>query len=334
MRPKTMRRLAVIGVVLAVTGGALAHAGSARAATYLSVTLGGTPGPQYGGGQWDTVGDPVLVLSSPGSGTIATIAINNVPPAAPAEAPSFTTDNYSSGSPTWLMEFSGGGWLYGYPSNAGLGSSNWKAARGNCSTTTLDPAYGTYANTLAVLVNAGCAGDVTNAEIFADGNQYPASDTITNIQYNGQTLVPGPDIVTVTSPGTQTGMAGTAISTLWIKASSVKGDTVGKYQAAGLPPGLSINEWDGAITGTPTTAGAFTVTVTATDNGLTSGKATFRWQISPATGGYWLTTSAGNVWGFNAPWYGSEAGKTLPAPVVGVTADHRGYLLTTKAGNV
>ncbi|HEY4464820.1 MAG TPA: ricin-type beta-trefoil lectin domain protein [Streptosporangiaceae bacterium] len=224
------------------------------------------------------------MLDSPGTGTIATIVIKNAPPAAPTAAPSFTTDNYSSGSPEWLMEFAGGGWLYGYPSNAGLGSSNWKtAAHGKCTTTTLHPAYGTYADMLAALVNAGCAGDVTEAGIFADGTQYPVlSDTITNIQYNGQTLAPGPDTVAVTSPGAQTGMAGTAISTLWIKASSNKGDTVGKYHAAGLPPGLSINEWDGSITGTPTTAGTFNVTVTATDNGLTSGNVTFRWQVSPA----------------------------------------------------
>lgn len=53
-----------------------------------------------------------------------------------------------------------------------------------------------------------------------------------------------------------------------------------------------------------------------------------------ATGGYWLTSSAGNVYGFNAAFLGSKKGDRLPAPVVGVAADGSGYLLVTRAGNV
>jgi hypothetical protein len=51
-------------------------------------------------------------------------------------------------------------------------------------------------------------------------------------------------------------------------------------------------------------------------------------------GGYWLATSAGNVYQFNAPFYGSKAGRKLPSPVAGIAADGAGYLLVTKAGNV
>jgi hypothetical protein len=55
-----------------------------------------------------------------------------------------------------------------------------------------------------------------------------------------------------------------------------------------------------------------------------------------ATGGYWLTTSRGNVYQFHAPWSGSSATMTLPAPVVGVAEDARtgGYWLVTAAGGV
>lgn len=42
--------------------------------------------------------------------------------------------------------------------------------------------------------------------------------------------------------------------------------------------------------------------------------------VNPATGGYYLATSAGNAYPFNTPFYGSEAGKKLPAPVAGITA--------------
>ena len=58
--------------------------------------------------------------------------------------------------------------------------------------------------------------------------------------------------------------------------------------------------------------------------------------LGSTAGGYWLTTSAGNVYNFNAPWYGSEAGQKLASPVVGIAADPvtGGYWLVTSAGTV
>ena len=38
----------------------------------------------------------------------------------------------------------------------------------------------------------------------------------------------------------------------------------------------------------------------------------------PGVEGYWLATAKGNVFNLGLPWYGSMAGKALPAPVVGV----------------
>jgi len=54
----------------------------------------------------------------------------------------------------------------------------------------------------------------------------------------------------------------------------------------------------------------------------------------PDTGGYWLTTTAGNVFGFHAPFLGSLAGRRLPAPVTGIAATTTGYLLSTATGRV
>jgi hypothetical protein len=281
MRHTITKLAAVAAVAVAATIGTLATVAPARAVAYLSVSLGSSQGPNDAVAQWDAAGDPVLGLSSPGTGTWAYVQINNPPSAAPAQAPSFTTDNYGSDSPVWFMTFANGGWLYGYPSNAGLGSSNWEAARGNCTVTTVGTTYGSYTDMLASIQNAGCGGTVNSVQIEANGTQYPSSDTITNIQYNGETTVPGPDSVTVTSPGSQTGSVGATIAALQIQASSIKGDIVGKYEANGLPPGLSMNESDGAITGTPTTNGTYPVTVRAYDNGLTMGSVGFQWQVGP-----------------------------------------------------
>lgn len=53
-------------------------------------------------------------------------------------------------------------------------------------------------------------------------------------------------------------------------------------------------------------------------------------------GGYWLVERDGGVLNFGAPWFGSERGKALPAPVVGIAAEPNGdgYLLVTAKGNV
>jgi O-glycosyl hydrolase len=90
--------------------------------------------------------------------------------------------------------------------------------------------------------------------------------------------------VTVTNPGSQTSTAGTAAS-LQVKASdSASGQTL-TYSAAGLPTGLSISSSSGLISGTPTTAGTYSVTVTATDTSKASGSATFSWTVSSSSSG-------------------------------------------------
>ncbi len=271
---------AAVTAALAVAGGTLALGQAAGAVTYLTATLSasGTGASAV----WNpTTGDPVLTVGTT-TGTYAQVKITNPPSAVPASAPTFSTDNYSSGSPHWSIQFADGGLLFGYPSNQGLGVTNWQVMPGSGACTSVTHPADTYTNSLAFINNAGCGGNVTGVSIVADSHQAAGtSDTITNILYNSQTLAPGPDVVTVTSPGSQTGSVGVAIGTLQIKASSSKGDAIASYAATGLPPGLAINTTTGAITGTPTTTGNYAVTVTATDNGGTHGSATFAWLINP-----------------------------------------------------
>jgi O-glycosyl hydrolase len=88
--------------------------------------------------------------------------------------------------------------------------------------------------------------------------------------------------VTVTSPGNQTTAAGTAVSLPVQASDSASGQTL-SYSATGLPAGLSINSSTGLISGTPTTAGTSSVTVTATDTTGASGAASFTWTVSSTT---------------------------------------------------
>ncbi|MEU4746769.1 S8 family serine peptidase, partial [Actinosynnema sp. NPDC023658] len=92
---------------------------------------------------------------------------------------------------------------------------------------------------------------------------------------------PGPGAPSITPPGNQTSSVGTAVS-LQLKASG--GTAPFTWSATGLPPGLSISPTTGLISGTPTTAGTYTVTATATDSAGKAGTTTFTWTVNPAGG--------------------------------------------------
>ena len=86
--------------------------------------------------------------------------------------------------------------------------------------------------------------------------------------------------VWVTNPGSQNTMVGNPVS-LQIAASDSNGAPLSLiYGATGLPVGLSINTTTGLISGTPTAAGTFSTTVTAS-NGNGSDSASFTWTVAP-----------------------------------------------------
>ena len=95
--------------------------------------------------------------------------------------------------------------------------------------------------------------------------------------------------VTVTNPGGREHVVNTPAS-LQIQASSTNPGAL-TYSATGLPAGLSINACTGLISGTPTTVGLGTVTVTVKDSSNVTGTATFAWTVSTTGGNVFENTT-------------------------------------------
>ena len=102
---------------------------------------------------------------------------------------------------------------------------------------------------------------------------------------------PGPNTVSLTSPGAQSSAVGSHVSLQLSGSDSAGAGTALTFIAAGLPPGLSVSS-SGLITGTPTAAGTYTVTIGASD--AAGSRATthpqFSWTVSNAV----AATSPGN----------------------------------------
>ena len=118
-------------------------------------------------------------------------------------------------------------------------------------------------------------------ELWQGGAGLATNSFSVNVNVNGGG---GGNTVTVTSPGNQAGTVGTAASVQVRASDSASGQTL-SYGASGLPAGLSVNSSTGLISGTPTTAGTYNVTVTARDGTRASGSATFTWTVSSRGGG-------------------------------------------------
>ena len=85
---------------------------------------------------------------------------------------------------------------------------------------------------------------------------------------------------TLTNPGNRTATAGQATS-LQLSGSDPDGQPL-TYAATGMPPGLFIGSATGFISGTPTTAGTYTVTASVFDGVLTSPSQNFTWTVAAA----------------------------------------------------
>jgi YVTN family beta-propeller protein len=92
------------------------------------------------------------------------------------------------------------------------------------------------------------------------------------------TIRDDPTIIVINNPGPQVGEVTMPVNLQIQSHGGVNGLT---FTASGLPTGLSINAGSGLITGVPTAANTFNVTVTATDTTGKNKTETFSWLIYP-----------------------------------------------------
>jgi hypothetical protein len=160
----------------------LAVASSAAAAgPNTAQNLSFSASPDGASANWSAgKGSPIdLTLGKTlGSYTVITLHHLAATPVGSLSEPTFSTDNYSAGSPRFYITLSNGDTLWGYPPNAGLNGSDfaWTINNGN-----------TYQSWNEIQAAEGIA-TVTGAYVIADADQAPGTvDVVTGLSFGTST---------------------------------------------------------------------------------------------------------------------------------------------------
>ena len=226
-----------------------------------------------------------------GGGSTVNLALNK-----PAVASSIQSSTYPAAaafdgntSTRWSSAFSDPQWIY-----VDLGASysvnrvklTWEAAYAKAFTIQASTDAGTWTDIYSTTTGSGGIQDLSVTQTTARYIRMYGTVRGTIYGYSlWEMEVYGPGTattVTITNPGAQSTNINTPVS-LQINATDSGGNAL-TYSATGLPTGLSINSTTGLISGTPTQAGSYNVTVTASSSGG-SANMTFTWTILSGGGG-------------------------------------------------
>ena len=109
--------------------------------------------------------------------------------------------------------------------------------------------------------------------------QYTSSGSVPGISGSVDLDVLTPSGIPLLNPGHVTSTVSTPVKAVYVRPLDPLVPRT--YSTAGLPLGLSVNPW-GKITGTPTTAGSYSATVTVHGSNRLSWSVRFAWQVSGA----------------------------------------------------
>jgi titin len=215
----------------------------------------------------------------------------------------------------------------------GTGPFAWSVADGSLPDgLTLNPSTGEVSGTPTT------AGSFPLTLVVTDGNEQMAT--------RAQTVHIATD-PTAAADRTLDGLVGAPMDAQLAVAGGTGPDTW-VLESGSLPPGLAMAA-DGALTGVPTQVGTFSSTVQVTDALDQTASEAVTVVVTPTSlnsrrmavtidgGGYWLVSADGAVACFgDARSYGSENGKHLNQPIVGIAAtpDGKGYWLVGADGGV
>ena len=211
------------------------------------------------------------VTASAGGGTSATFALTNTPPSIIVTPTTLPTGVVGGVYPAQMLTAMGGSAPYTFALVPVMGQQ-------------LPPGLTLTGNTLGGTPTM--AGMFTFTVRATDANMF-----IGDKQYT-VTVNPAVSVAPVS-------LSGGTVGTAYTQTVSATGGTGTGYAftvtSGTLPAGLILNATTGAITGTPTMAGMFTVTITATDNGTNTGSKAYTVTILPAVAVAPLTLPNGTV---------------------------------------
>jgi hypothetical protein len=244
--------------VVSVGGTSLVHSTNSRG--WNDTAWGFSDGSGTGGGCASNEARPSWQGSSEISSVCGSRAMNDV---------SMVADPH-----TGVSVFENGAWsVFGGTSASTPMVASMYALAGNVSSVPA-PAYPySHRNSFYDVTsgaNAICSTRICNATTGWDG------PTGVGVPLGINGLSAALNIVVVHNPGTVTSYAGRGLA-INTKASD-SGHAAVRYTASGLPKGASMRS-DGFIVGTPTRAGAYNITVRATDGLGSTGSTTFRLNV-------------------------------------------------------
>jgi hypothetical protein len=152
----------------------------------------------------------------------------------------------------------------------------------------MDQAHKSYDSAAYSALTAAGAGVVWSSTSFTYTHQKTItadSGVVSGLEstFNGDFTGSAAGKVAIISPGSMTTAAGTAVNYQVQAIDTATGSL--SYSASGLPTGLSISSSTGVISGTASTAGTYSVTLTGKDSSGPSGSASFTWTVGSASGG-------------------------------------------------